>query len=89
MEQCAASAEEIRDLDADVDLDGMFLFEAGRRVMNDQPSGSTAASASPTCCCQTVTVRYDSAAPPTQPLQVLHLGAKTVQWGCPRHSCAR
>ena len=78
LEQWALSAGEVRYLDADVDLDDLFLFEAKRRVMNDRTLSLNGRlyEVDPLLVGQTVTVRYDPGVPPTRPLQVLHNGAE-------------
>ncbi|MCY4373364.1 MAG: Mu transposase C-terminal domain-containing protein, partial [Spirochaetaceae bacterium] len=77
LQRWAAVGGEVRYPDASLDLDDLFLAEARRRVMNDRTLSLDGRlyEVDPLLVGQTVTVRYDPAAPPTRPLQVLHNGA--------------
>ncbi len=82
LDQWALSAEEVRYHDeAAVDLDDLFLFEARRRVINDRTVSLDGRlyEVDPLLVGCTVTLRYDPAAPPSRPLQVLHDGADAGQ----------
>ena len=77
LERWAAVGGEVRYLDAALDLDDLFLFEAKRRVMNDRTVSLNGRlyEVDPLLVGQTVILRYDPGVPPTRPLQVLHNGA--------------
>ena len=81
LDQWALSAADVRYLDESVDLDDLFLFEARRRVMNDRTLSlhGRLYEVDPLLVGHTVTVRYDPAASPKRPLQVLHNGAEAGQ----------
>ncbi len=76
-ERWAAVGGEVRYLDATLDLDDLFLFEAKRRVMNDRTVSLNGRlyEVDPLLVGQTIILRYDPGVPPTRPLQVLHNGA--------------
>ena len=77
LERWAAVGGEVRYLDAALDLDDLFLFEAKRRVMNDRTVSLNGRlyEVDPLLVGQTVILRYDPGVPPTRPLQVIHHGA--------------
>ena len=81
LEQWALSAAEVRYPETALDLDDLFLFEAKRRVMNDRTVSlhGRVYEVDPLLVGRTVTLRYDPAAPPSRPLQVLHAGAAAGQ----------
>ena len=61
---------------AGLDLEELFLFEAKRRVMKDRTLSlhGQLYEADAILIGQSVTVRYDPAAPPSRALQVVHEG---------------
>ena len=72
----ASPAARWRYLDATVDLDDLFLFEAKRRVMKDRTVSLDGRlyEVDALLVGHTVTLRYDPSVPPTRPLQVVHDG---------------
>lgn len=77
LDRWAGTAAQVRYPDAaGMDLDELFLFETKRRVLNDRTLSlhGHLYEADATLIGQTVTVRYDPAAPPTRALQLLHRG---------------
>ena len=76
LDQWAIAGANVRYLDATVDLDDLFLFEAKRRVMKDRTVSLAGRlyEVDPLLVGRTVTLRYDPSVPPTRPLQVVHDG---------------
>ena len=78
LEQWASAGGDVRYLDATVDLDDLFLFEAKRRVMKDRTVSLAGRlyEVDALLVGHTVTLRYDPSVPPTRPLQVVHHGRR-------------
>ncbi len=77
LDRWAGTAAEVRYPDAaGLDLDELFLFETKRRVLKDRTLSlhGRLYEADAILIGQTVTVRYDPAAPPTRALQLVHEG---------------
>ena len=76
LDQWAIAGANVRYVDATVDLDDLFLFEAKRRVMKDRTVSLAGRlyEVDPLLVGRTVTLRYDPSVPPTRPLQVVHDG---------------
>ena len=76
LDQWAVAGANVRYVDATVDLDDLFLFEAKRRVMKDRTVSLAGRlyEVDPLLVGRTVTLRYDPSVPPTRPLQVVHDG---------------
>ena len=77
LDRWAATGAEVRYPDAaGLDLEELFLFEAKRRVMKDRTLSlhGRLYEADAILIGQSVTVRYDPAAPPSRALQVVHEG---------------
>ena len=77
LDRWAATGAEVRYPDAaGLDLEDLFLFEAKRRVMKDRTLSlhGRLYEADAILIGQSVTVRYDPAAPPSRALQVVHEG---------------
>ena len=76
LDQWGLAGGEVRYLDATVDLDDLFLFEAKRRVMKDRTVSLDGRlyEVDALLVGHTVTLRYDPSVPPTRPLQVVHDG---------------
>ena len=74
LDRWAQTGTDVRYPDAGMDLDDLFLFETKRRVMKDRTLSlhGRLYEADAVLVGETVTVRYDPAAPPTRPLQLLH-----------------
>lgn len=72
LEQWARVGDQVRF--ADTALDALFLFEVKRRVINDRTVSLNGHiyEVDAVLVGQTVTLRYDPAAPPTRPLIVVH-----------------
>lgn len=79
LEQWALCGDQVHFPDAG--LDELFLFEVKRRVMNDRTVSLNGRvyEVDAVLVGQTVTLRYDPAAPPTRPLAVVHPGQPTGQ----------
>ncbi|WP_419906556.1 helix-turn-helix domain-containing protein [Hoeflea sp.] len=76
LEQWAMASAGVRYPDATLDLDDLFLFEARRRVYKDRTvslNGSVY-EVDAVLVGQNVILRYDPAAPPSRPLEVVHDG---------------
>ena len=77
LDRWAQAGADVRYPDAaGMDLDDLFLFETKRRVMKDRTVSlhGRLYEADAVLVGETVTVRYDPAAPPTRALQLLHEG---------------
>ena len=76
LDQWGLAGGEVRYVDAAVDLDDLFLFEAKRRVMKDRTVSLDGRlyEVDALLVGHTVTLRYDPSVPPTRPLQVVHDG---------------
>ena len=77
LDRWAQAGADVRYPDAaGMDLDDLFLFETKRRVMKDRTVSlhGRLYEADAVLVGETVTVRYDPAAPPSRPLQLLHDG---------------
>ena len=77
LDRWAGTAAEVRYPDAaGLDLEELFLFETKRRVLKDRTLSlhGRLYEADAILIGQTVTVRYDPAAPPTRALQLVHEG---------------
>jgi transposase InsO family protein len=79
LEQWALVGDQVRFPDAN--LDELFLFEVKRRVLNDRTVSlnGRAYEVDAVLVGETVTLRYDPAAPPTRPLAVVHQGQAAGQ----------
>jgi len=75
LEQWALCAQEVRLLDIHLDLDALFLFETKRRVQRDRTVSlnGTVFEVDAALIGQTVTLRFDPAAPPSRGIEVWHL----------------
>jgi len=75
LEQWALCAQEVRLLDIHLDLDALFLFETKRRVQRDRTVSLTGTvfEVDAALVGQTVTLRFDPAAPPSRGIEVWHL----------------
>ena len=75
LEQWALCAQEVRLLDIHLDLDALFLFETKRRVQRDRTVSlnGTVFEVDAALVGQTVTLRFDPAAPPSRGIEVWHL----------------
>ena len=76
LEQWALASADVRYPDATLDLDDLFLFEAKRRVYKDRTVSLNGRvyEADALLVGQNVILRYDPAAPPSRPLDVVHDG---------------
>ena len=76
LDQWGLAGGEVRYVDATVDLDDLFLFEAKRRVMKDRTVSLDGRlyEVDALLVGSTVTLRYDPSVSPTRPLQVVHNG---------------
>ena len=76
LEQWALAGAAVRYPDATLDLDDVFLFEARRRVHKDRTVSLNGQiyEVDPMLVGEHVILRYDPAAPPTRPLDVVHSG---------------
>ena len=74
LDQWALSAERIRMLDIHLDLDALFLFETKRRVQRDRTVSlnGTVFEVDAALVGETVTLRFDPAAPPARGVEVWH-----------------
>ena len=74
LDQWALSADQIKMFDAGVDLDAVFLFETKRRVQRDRTISlnGTVFEVDAALVGQTVTLRFDPAAPPARGIEVWH-----------------
>ena len=76
LDRWARTAERIRYPDPGIDLEQMFLFEVSRKVTKARTVSlhNRIYEVDPVLQGQTVTLRYDPAAPPSRPLLVVHDG---------------
>jgi len=76
LEQWAQSAEGVRFAEPTLDLGELFLFEAKRKVQKDRTVSLNGVvyEVDAALVGETVTLRFDPAAPPQRPLQVCHQG---------------
>jgi putative transposase len=76
LERWASQAAEVRFPEPALDLDEVFLFEAKRKVQKDRTVSLNGVvyEVEAALVGETVTLRYDPAAPPGRPLQVCHPG---------------
>ncbi len=74
LDQWALCAHEVRLLDIHLDLDALFLFETKRRVQRDRTVSlnGTVFEVEAALIGQSVTLRFDPAAPPSRGVQVWH-----------------
>jgi len=74
LEQWALCAEQVRLLDIHLDLDALFLFEVKRRVQRDRTVSlnGTVFEVDAALIGQSVTLRFDPAAPPSRGIEVWH-----------------
>ena len=76
LEQWALKGESVHFVERSLDLDDLFLFEAKRRVLKDRTVSlkSRIYEVDAILVGETVTLRFDPAAPPSRPIQVVHDG---------------
>ena len=74
LDQWALSADQVRLLDIHLDLDALFLFETKRRVQRDRTVSlnGTLFELDAALVGETVTLRFDPAAPPSRGVEVWH-----------------
>jgi hypothetical protein len=74
LDQWALCAQEVRLLDIHLDLDALFLFETKRRVQRDRTVSlnGTVFEVEASLIGQSVTLRFDPAAPPSRGVEVWH-----------------
>ena len=74
LDQWALCAQEVRLLDPHTDLDAMFLFETRRRVQRDRTVSLNGCvfEVDAALVGETVTLRFDPAAPPVRGIEVWH-----------------
>jgi transposase InsO family protein len=74
LDQWALCADQVRTLDVHFDLDALFLFETKRRVQRDRTVSlnGTVFEVEATLVGETVTLRFDPAAPPSRGVEVWH-----------------
>jgi transposase InsO family protein len=74
LERWAQSADQVRFLEPELDLDALFLFETQRRVQKDRIVSlhGVAYEVDAALVGQKVTLRYDPSASPGQPIEVWH-----------------
>ena len=74
LEQWALCAQEVRLLDIHLDLDALFLFESKRRVQRDRTVSlnGTVFEVEAALIGETVTLRFDPAAPASRGIEVWH-----------------
>ena len=74
LDQWALSADAVHMLDIHLDLDAIFLFETKRRVQRDRTISlnGTVFEVDATLVGETVTLRFDPAAPPARGIEVWH-----------------
>lgn len=84
LERWASHADEVRFPDPTLDLDDVFLFEAKRRVQKDRTVSLNGVvyEVDATLVGQSVTLRFDPAAPPARPVEVWH-DAKRIELAKP------
>jgi transposase InsO family protein len=78
LDRWAQDADAVRLVDARLDLDDLFLFEATRKVQKDRTVSLNGVvyEVDAALVGQTVTLRYDPAAAPGRPIQVWHEGRR-------------
>lgn len=76
LERWTRGAESVRFPEPGLDLDDLFLFDAQRRVQRDRTVSlhGVVYEVDAALVGEKVTLRYDPAAPPGRPVQVVHLG---------------
>jgi transposase InsO family protein len=76
LEQWAQSTESVRFPEPGLDLDDLFLFEAKRKVQKDRTVSLNGVvyEVDAALVGETLTLRFDPAAPPQRPVQVCHQG---------------
>ena len=81
LDRWAATGADVRYPNPGPDFDDLFLFEAKRRVMKDRTVSLNGClyEVDALLVGQTVVLRYDPAAPPNRPLQVVHDGKPAGQ----------
>ena len=74
LDQWALCADQVKLFDIGLDLDALFLFETKRRVQRDRTISlnGTVFEVDATLVGQTVTLRFDPAAPPSRGIEVWH-----------------
>jgi len=74
LDQWALSADQVKMFDIGLDLDALFLFETKRRVQRDRTISlnGTVFEVDATLVGQTVTLRFDPAAPTSRGIEVWH-----------------
>ena len=74
LDQWALCAERVRMLDIHLDLDALFLFETKRRVQRDRTVSlnGTVFEVDAALVGETITLRFDPAAPPARGVEVWH-----------------
>jgi hypothetical protein len=74
LDQWALCADQVKMFDIGLDLDALFLFETKRRVQRDRTISlnGTVFEVDATLVGQTVTLRFDPAAPPSRGIEVWH-----------------
>jgi transposase InsO family protein len=74
LDQWALASDQVKMFDAGVDLDAVFLFETKRRVQRDRTISlnGTVFEVDATLVGQTVTLRFDPAAPASRGIEVWH-----------------
>jgi transposase InsO family protein len=79
LEQWAHTGEEVRFPEPTLDLNELFLFEAKRKVQKDRTVSLNGVvyEVDAALVGETVTLRFDPAAPPQRPLQVCHQGRQS------------
>ena len=81
LDRWAATGADVRYPNPGLDFDDLFLFEVKRRVMKDRTVSLNGClyEVDALLVGQTVVLRYDPAAPPNRPLQVVHDGKPAGQ----------
>ena len=81
LDRWAATGADVRYPNPGPDFDDLFLFEAKRRVMKDRTVSLNGRlyEVDALLVGQTVVLRYDPAAPPNRPLQIVHDGKPAGQ----------
>jgi hypothetical protein len=74
LDQWALSADQVKLFDPGLDLDALFLFETKRRVQRDRTVSlnGTVFEVDAALVGETVTLRFDPAAPPSRGVEVWH-----------------
>ena len=74
LDQWARSADQVKLFDPGLDLDALFLFEAKRRVQRDRTVSlnGTVFEIDAALVGESVTLRFDPAAPPSRGIEVWH-----------------